>query len=42
MGMYKEEVQVVSCWHRLPRKAVAAPFMGVLRASLDGVLESPI
>ena len=27
-------------WHRLPRKAVAAPSLGMLRVGLDGALGS--
>jgi len=31
---------VVRCWHRLPREAVGAPSLEVLKARLDGALGS--
>lgn len=31
---------VVRHWHRLPREAVDAPFLEVLKAKLDGALGS--
>ncbi|KFP69202.1 hypothetical protein N310_01656, partial [Acanthisitta chloris] len=33
-------VRVVRHWHRLPRKAVAAPSLAVFKARLDGALSS--
>jgi len=30
--------RVVKCWHRLPREAVDAPFLGVFKARLDETL----
>lgn len=32
--------RVVRCWHRLPRKAVDAPFLGVFKTRLDEALGS--
>ncbi len=29
-------------WHRLPREAVDAPFLGAFKAKLDGALDSLI
>jgi len=31
---------VVKHWHRLPREAVAAPFLAVFKARLDGALSN--
>jgi len=38
----KEEIlcRVVRPWHRLPREAVAAPSLAVLKARLDGALST--
>jgi len=33
-------VRVVRPWHRLPREAVAAPYLAVFKASLDGALSN--
>jgi len=33
-------MRVVKHWHRLPREAVAAPSLAVLKARLDGVLSN--
>jgi len=33
-------VRVVRRWHRLPREAVAAPSLAVLKPTLDGALSS--
>ena len=33
-------VVVVRPWHRLPREAVAAPFLAVFKARLDGALSN--
>jgi len=33
-------VRVVKPWHRLPREAVAAPSLAVLKASVDGALST--
>jgi len=33
-------MRVVKHWHRLPREAVAAPSLEVLKARLDGALSS--
>jgi len=33
-------MRVVRRWHRLPREAVAAPFVAVFKARLDGALSS--
>jgi len=33
-------LKVVRRWHRLPREAVAAPFLGVSKARLDGALST--
>jgi len=33
-------VRVVKHWHRLPREAVAAPSLAVLKARLDGALST--
>ena len=34
--------RVVRCWHRLPREAVDAPSVEVLKARLDGALGNRI
>ena len=34
--------RVVRCWNRLPREAVDAPSLEVIRARLDGVLSNLI
>ncbi|KFR17581.1 hypothetical protein N306_13354, partial [Opisthocomus hoazin] len=33
-------MRVVKHWNRLPREAVAAPFLEVLKARLDGALSN--
>ena len=33
-------MKVVKHWHRLPREAVAAPSLAVLKARLDGALSN--
>jgi len=33
-------MRVLRHWHRLPREAVAAPSLAVLKARLDGALSS--
>ena len=33
-------LRVVRCWNRLPREAVDAPSLEVLKARLDGALDS--
>jgi len=33
-------MRVVKHWHRLPREAVAAPSLAVLKARLDGALSN--
>ena len=33
-------IRVVKHWHRLPREAVAAPFVAVFKARLDGALSN--
>ena len=33
-------MRVVRCWNRLPREALDAPFLEVLKARLDGALGS--
>jgi len=33
-------MRVVRCWHRLPREAVDALFLAVLKARLDGALSN--
>ncbi|KFR11592.1 hypothetical protein N306_03212, partial [Opisthocomus hoazin] len=35
-------MRVVKHWHRLPREAVAAPSLEVLKARLDGALSSQV
>ena len=33
-------MRVVRCWNRLPREAVAAPFLEEFKARLDGALSN--